>query len=261
MLAPWKKSYDQPRQHIKKQRHYFCGKGPHSQSYVFSSSHTWMWKSDFIESWAPKNWCFWTVILEKTLKSPLDCKDIQPVHPKGDQSWEFTGRTDAEAEGTIFWPPDEKNWLIWKDPDAGKDWRREEKGTTGWDGWMASLTQRTWVWVSSESWWWIGKPGVLQTMGSQRVRHYWVTELIDWLNTALRSIMLELKDEASPTSSAETPSPTHARHGLASDSMSYFCFPITPTPFWWGSIWCNLLSDLPSTLHHYTHIHIPHVLF
>ena len=112
----------------------------------------------------------WTVVLEKTLDSPLDCKDIQPVHPKGNQSWIFIGRTDAEAETLILWPPDVENWLIWKDHDAGKDWRRR-RGWKGWDGWMASSIQWTWVWVSSGSWWWTGKPGVLQFMGSQRVRH------------------------------------------------------------------------------------------
>ena len=127
-LAPWKKSYDQPRQYIKNQRHYFANKGPSSQSYGFSSSHVWMWELDHEESWAPKNWCFWTVMLEKTLESPLDCKEIQPTHPKGDQSWIFIGRTDAEAETPILWPPDVKNWLIGKDPDAEKDWRQEEKG-------------------------------------------------------------------------------------------------------------------------------------
>ena len=130
MLMPWKESYDQPRQHIKKQRHYFANKGPPSQGYGFSSSHIWIWKLDYKESWALKNWCFWTVVLEKPLESPLDCKEIQPVHPKGDQSWVFIGRTDVEAETPIFWPPDAKSWLIWKDPDAGKDWGQEEKGTT-----------------------------------------------------------------------------------------------------------------------------------
>ena len=179
MLALWKKSYDQPRHHIKKQRHYFANKGPSSQSYGFSSSHIWMWELNYKESWALKNWCFWTVVLEKTLKSPLDCKEIQPVHPKGNQSWLFIGRTDAEAETPILWPPDAKNWLIGKDTDAGKDWRWEEKGMTedGWDGWMASLTQWTWVWVSSRSWWWTERPGVLQSTGLQRVGHDWETEL------------------------------------------------------------------------------------
>ena len=97
---------------------------------VFPSSHGWMWELDYKESWALKNWCFWTVVLEKILESPLDCKEIQPVHPKGDQSWVFFGRTDAKAETPIFWPPDVKSWLIWKDPDAGKGWGQEEKGTT-----------------------------------------------------------------------------------------------------------------------------------
>ena len=117
ILAPWKKSYEKPRQHIKKLRHYF------------SSSYVWMWELSHKEGWAPNNWCFPIVVLEKTLESPLDCKEIQPVHPKGDQSWVFIGRTDAEAETPILWPPDGKSWLIWKDPDAGKDWR-QEKGTT-----------------------------------------------------------------------------------------------------------------------------------
>ena len=129
-LAPWKKGYDQSRQHIKKQRHSFANKGPSSQSYGFCSSHVWMWELVYKESWAPKNWCFWTVVLEKTLESPLDCKEVQPVHPSGNQSWMFIGKTDAEAETPILWPPDTKSWLIWKDPDAGKDWGREDKGTT-----------------------------------------------------------------------------------------------------------------------------------
>ena len=140
-LTPWKESYDQLKQHIKKQRHYFANKGPSSQGYGFSSGHVWMWKLDCEESWAPKNWCFWTVVLEKTLEGPWDCKEIQPVHPKGDQSWVFIGRTDVEAETPILWPPDAKSRLIWKDPDAGKDWGLVEKGTTedemvGWHHWL-----------------------------------------------------------------------------------------------------------------------------
>ena len=125
----------------KKQRHYFANKGPSSQSSGFSSSHVWMWELDYKESWVLKNWCFWTVVLEKTLESPLDCKEIQPVHPKENQSWIFIGRTDAEAETPILWPPDAKNWLTGKDPGAGKDWRQEEKGMTedemvGWHHWL-----------------------------------------------------------------------------------------------------------------------------
>ena len=122
MLAPWKKSYDKPRQHIKKQRHHFANKGSYSQNYDFSSGHVWMWELDHKEGWAPKNWCFWTVVLEKTLETPLDCKEIKPVNPKGNQPWIFTGRTDAEAEAIILWPPDEKSPLTGKDPDAEKDW-------------------------------------------------------------------------------------------------------------------------------------------
>ena len=133
----WKKSYDQPRQLIQKQRHYFATKRPPSQGYGFSSSHVWMWELDYKESWAPKNWCFWSVVLEKTLESPLDCKEIQPVNPKGNHSWIFIGRTDAAAETPILRPPDAKNWIIRKDPDTGKDWRQEEKRTTeeGMVGW------------------------------------------------------------------------------------------------------------------------------
>ena len=116
-------------------------KGPSSQGYGFSSSHVWMWLLDYNESWVPKNWCFWTVVLQKTIESPLDLEEIQPVHPKGNRSWIFIGRTDVEAETPILWPPDVKSWLIWKYPDAGKDWRREGKGDNrGWDGWMASQT-------------------------------------------------------------------------------------------------------------------------
>ena len=116
--------------HIKKQRHHFANKGPSSQGCGFSSGLVWMWELDYKESWVLKNWCFRTVVLEKTLESPLGCKEIQPVHPKGKQSWIFIGRTGPEAETLLLWPADGKNWRIWKDPDAGKDWRQEEKGTT-----------------------------------------------------------------------------------------------------------------------------------
>ena len=145
----WNLPYDQPRQHIKKQRHYFVNKGPSSQGYGFSSSHIWMWELDYKESWAPKNWCFWTVMLEKTLESPLDCKEIQPVHPKRDKSWVFIGRTDFEAETPILWPPDVKSWLIGKDPDAGKDWRQEEKGITEDEivGWHHQLNGHGFGWT------------------------------------------------------------------------------------------------------------------
>ena len=115
---------------ILRSRHYFANKGPSSQSYGFSSSHVWIWELDYKASWTLKNWCFWTVVLEKTLESPLDCKEIQPVNPKGNPSWTFIGRTDVEAEAPLIWPPDAKNWLIGRDPDAGKEWRQEEKGTT-----------------------------------------------------------------------------------------------------------------------------------
>ena len=129
-LNTWMKSYDPPRQRIKKQRHYFSNRGPSSQGYDFSSSHAWIWKLDHKESWAPKDGCFWTVVLEKTLESPLDCKAIQGVNPKGNQSWIFIGKLDAEAEALILWPPYVKNWVTGKDSNAEKDWRQQKKGTT-----------------------------------------------------------------------------------------------------------------------------------
>ena len=128
MLTPWKENYDQSRQLIKKQRNYFVNKVLSSQGYGFSSSRVWMWELDYKESWVLKNWCFWAVVLEKMLESPLDCKEIQPINPKGDHIWVFTGRIDAEAETPILYPPDAKSWLIWKDPDAGKDWGQEKRG-------------------------------------------------------------------------------------------------------------------------------------
>ena len=130
MLAPQKKSYDQSRQHIKKQRHYFTHKGPYSQSYGFPSNHVWMWELDHKEGWVPKNWCFLAVVLEKTLESPLDCKESKQVNPKGYQPWIFIGRTYVEAEIPIFWPPGVKNRFTGEDPDAGKDWGQEDKEVT-----------------------------------------------------------------------------------------------------------------------------------
>ena len=163
--------------HIKKQRHYFTDKGPSRQSYSFSSSHVQMWKLDHKESWALKIWCFWTVVLEKTLETPLDFREIQSVHPKGNQIWIFIARTDAEAETPILWLPDAKNWLThWK---RAWCWERLKAGGEGddreLDGWLASLTRWTWVWASSGSWSWTGKPGVLQSMASQSQ-----TWLSDW---------------------------------------------------------------------------------
>ena len=132
-----------------------------------------MWELKYKEIWVLKNWWFWTVVLEKTLESLLDCKEIQPVHPKGDHSWVFIGRADVEAETPIFWPPDAKSWLIWKGNDRGLD------------GWMASLTQWTWVWVDSRSWWWKRRHCVLRLMGLQRVRHDWATEL-NWTDISMQ---------------------------------------------------------------------------
>ena len=148
-----------------------------------------MWELDCEESWVPKNWCFWTVVLEKTPESPLDCKEIHPVHFEGDQPWDYFGRNDAKAETPVLWPCDMKSWLIGKDSDAGRDCGQEEKmDNIGWDGWMASLTQWTWVWVISGGWWWTGRPGVLRFMGSQRVGHDWVTEL-NWMKIKLLGLL------------------------------------------------------------------------
>ena len=142
----------QIRLHIKKQKHYFANKGPSGQSYSFFSNHLWMWELDHKESWALENWWFWAVVLERTLKSPLGCKGIKLVNSKENQSCIFIGRTGAEVEALILWSPDGKSWLIRKDPVAGKDWRQQEKGMTGTDGWMALPAQWTWVWASSGRW-------------------------------------------------------------------------------------------------------------
>ena len=180
MLTPWKKSYDQPRQHIKKQRHYFSNKSLSSLSYDFSSSHLWMGELDYKESWVPKNWCFWSVVFEKTLESPLDCKEIQPVNAKGNQSWIFIGRADTEAETPILGPPDAKNWLTGKASDPGKDWKWEMKGMTedeivGWhhqlDGQSLSRLQE--LVMDREAW-------HAESMVLQRVGHDWATELTDY---------------------------------------------------------------------------------
>ena len=181
MLIPWKKSYGKPRQCIEKQRHYFSGKGLSSQSYGVSSSHVRMWELDHKEGWALKNWCIWTVVLEKTLESPLDSKEIHAVHPKGNQSWIFIGRTDAEAETPILWPSHVKSWLIGKDSDAGKDWRQEEKGMTEGEmvGWHHRLNghefeQALGVGDGQGSLLSLVTPG--KSMGSKRVRHDWAAE-------------------------------------------------------------------------------------
>ena len=177
MLTPWKESYDQPRLHIKKQRHYFANKGLSSQSYGFSSGHVQMWELDAKESWAPKNWYFWTMVLEKTLQNPLDCKEIKPVHPKGDQSWVFIGRTGAEAETPVLWSPHMKSWLIGKDPDAGRDCGQEEKGTTedemaGWYHWLNGCESQWTLGVGD------GQRGLMCCDSRvRRVGHDWATEM------------------------------------------------------------------------------------
>ena len=160
---------------------------------VFSSSHIWMWELDYKESWAPKNWCFWNMVLEKTPEIPLDSKEIQPVHPKGIQSWIFIGSSDAEAEteAPILWPPDAKNWLIGKDPDAVKDFKAGWKGDN--KGLMALATWCTWVWASSGSWWWTGEPGVLQFMGHKESN---TTELLKWTELNFNFTMNSLLEDS-----------------------------------------------------------------
>ena len=180
MLAPWKKSYDQPRQHIKKQRHYFANKGPSSQSYGFSSSHVWMLELDYKESWVPKNWRFWTVVLEKTWESlglqvdstsPFLRKAVLNIHWK-DWYWSWNSKIlVTSCEELTHW---KRPWC-WERLKAGG-----ERNDRGW--WMASLSRCTWVWVGFGSWWLTRKPGKLQSMGSQRVRHDWATELNWYFN-------------------------------------------------------------------------------
>ena len=186
MLTPWQETYNQPRQHIKKQRHYFVNRGPSSQGYGISSGHVWMWELDCKEGWVLKNWCFWTVVLEKS----WDSLGLQGEPTKSILKEISPG---CSLEGLMlklptFWPSEAKSWLIGKDPDVGKDWRQEKGMIEGWDGWKASPTQWTWVW----SWWWTGRPGLLRFMGLQRVRHDWVTEL-NWTNRLVISVILPIK--------------------------------------------------------------------
>ena len=161
----------------KKRRHYFPNKVPSGQGYGFSSGHVWTWELDCEESWAPKNWCFWTVVLKNTLESPLDCKEIQPVHPKEDQSWVFIGRTDPDWNSNTLatWCEELTHWKrpwCWEGLGAGG-----EGDNRRWDGWMALPTRWAWIWVNSGSLWWTGRTGMLWFMGLQRVRHNWVIEL------------------------------------------------------------------------------------
>ena len=167
---------------VLKSRDNFSDKGPDAQSYGFSSSHVWIWELDHRAGWVPKNWCFQTVVLEETLESPLDCKEIKPVNLTGNWSWIFIRRTDAKAETPVLWPPDAKNWLIGKDPDAGKDWRQEEKGTTedemvGWHHWPKDMSLSKLLETVKDR-----VAGMLQSMGWQKFRHDLSTEL-NWTHT------------------------------------------------------------------------------
>ena len=186
----------QPRQHIEKQRHYFVNKGPSSQAYGFPSGHVWMWELDYKENWAPKNWCFWIVVLEKTLESPLDCKEIQPVDPKGDKSWVFIGRTDVEAETPILCPPDAKCWLIGKDPDAGRDWGQEEKGTTEDEmvGWHHRLNGHGFGWTPGVG---DGQGGLVHGVAKSQTWLSDLTELIKSLQNQIRMMTGALKSNKS----------------------------------------------------------------
>ena len=171
-----------------------------------------MWELDCEEGWAPKNWCFWTVALEKTLESPLDCKEIQSVHSEGDQPWVFFERNDAKAETPILWPSHVKSWLIGEDSDAGG-----EGDDRGWDGGMASLTRCTWVWVNSSSWWWTGRPGVLRFMGLQRIGHDWETEL-NWIYFFFLGMVLI------PASCTMSQTSVHSSSGTLSGLIPWICF-------------------------------------
>ena len=176
MLAPWKQSYDKPRQCIKKQTS-LCWQRSILSNYGFSV-FMYTCELNHKEVWEPKNWCFWNVVLEKTLESPLDSKEIKPINPKWNQLWIFIGRNNTKVEAPRVWSFDVKSRLIGKDPDAGKGWSQEEKrDNRGWDDLMASPTQWAWVWASSRNWWWTGKSGMLQSMGLQRAGHNWATEM------------------------------------------------------------------------------------
>ena len=221
MLAPWKKSYDRPRQHIKKQRHYFANKGLSSQSCGFSSSHVWMLELDYKESWVLKNWCFWTVVLEKIFESSLNCKEIQPVHPKGNSPEYSLEGLMLKLKLQYF---GQRPWC-WERLNV-----RGEGDGRGWDGWMASPTRWIWVWVSSGSWWWTGKPGVLQSTGLQSQ-----IQLSNW--TELNWTSHITTSSSDPLASLlEGPLWSHWVINYPHSCINYADFPVTRSWTWWSCL-------------------------
>ena len=243
MLASWKKSYDQPRQHVKRQRHFFANKGSSSQGYGVSSGHVWMWELYYEESWVLKNWCFWTVVLEKTLESPLDYKEIQSVHPKGYQPWVFSGRNDAKAETPVLWPPHVKSWLIGKDSDVGRDWGQEEKGTIEDEmaGWHHRLDGREFEWTLG-----VGDgQGGLVYFDSWGRKESDTTERLNWTELHLLGFLCGLAVKNPPANAKGTgdvgsvPGSGRSPGEGNGNLLQYSCLenPMAEEPGWVQSIW------------------------